>query len=93
MLTFMTDAQITGWSSPSEIADAASGTMTTITKAENIAVGDTIAQFTAATTSGDIDSYELLTTGTPFSLSTGGLLTLSTALDYETATSHIIEVK
>jgi hypothetical protein len=94
MLSFIIDAQITGWTKPSVISGA-DGTATGISKAEDTAVGETIAEFAATPTSPDtIASYELLTAGTPFSLSSpGGVLTLSSALDFETTSSHVIKVK
>jgi hypothetical protein len=94
MLSFITDAQLTGWTAPSTIGTA-SGTATGISKAEDTAVGETIATFTATPTSPDtIASYELLTADTPFKISSpGGLLTLTSALDFETKSSYVIEVK
>ncbi|XP_060563058.1 cadherin-1-like [Ruditapes philippinarum] len=88
------DAQITGWTKPSTIATA-TGTATGISKAEDTAVGETIAEFEATPTASDtIASYKLLTTGMPFSLSSpGGVLTLASALDFETKSSYVIEVK
>ncbi|XP_060608171.1 cadherin-7-like [Ruditapes philippinarum] len=65
------------------------------TKPEDTAVDATIATFTATPTSPDtIASYELLTADTPFKISSpGGLLTLTSALDFETKSSYVIEVK
>ncbi|XP_060599483.1 protocadherin beta-15-like, partial [Ruditapes philippinarum] len=87
-------AQITGWTGPSVIATA-SGTATGINQDEDTATGTTIATFVATPSGGDsIASYELLTTGTPFEISSpAGVLTLSTALDFETTTTYTIEVK
>lgn len=88
------DAQITGWTAPSAIGTA-DGTADGISKAEDTAVGETIATFTATPTDPDtIASYELLTTDTPFSLSSPeGVLTLSSALDFEATSSYVIKVK
>ncbi|XP_060596894.1 protocadherin beta-8-like isoform X2 [Ruditapes philippinarum] len=88
------DAQITGWTEPSTIGTT-NGVATDVTKAENVAVGDEIAKFTATPTSSDtISSYELLTADTPFAISSpGGSLTLSSALDFESTSSYVIQVK
>lgn len=88
------DAQITGWDEPAGITGA-SGVATDVEKAEDVAVGDEIVKFTATASSGEtISSYELLTADTPFAISsTDGSLTLSSALDYESTPSYVIQVK
>jgi hypothetical protein len=92
-INVFTDAQITGWTAPSTISGA-SGVATDVTKDEDVSVGDVIATFTATPTSGSISSYELLTADTPFAISSpGGSLTLSSALDFESTSSYVIQVK
>ncbi|XP_053385354.1 protocadherin Fat 2-like [Mercenaria mercenaria] len=89
------DAQITGWTVPS-ITGAATGTgAAPISFPENQAVGATSTSFTATPTGPDtIASYTLLTAGTPFSVtSASGLITLDSALDFETTASYTVEVQ
>ncbi|XP_060575669.1 protocadherin beta-8-like isoform X1 [Ruditapes philippinarum] len=91
-LSHFGDAAITGWTEPSTISGA-TGEADNIQIAEDTALEATIATFNA-TSDGTVESYELVTTDTPFVLnSTTGELTLSTALDFETQINHTIEVK
>ncbi|XP_060596895.1 protocadherin alpha-3-like [Ruditapes philippinarum] len=87
------DAEITGWTKPSVISGA-SGTATGISKAEDVAVDSEIAEFTATPTGSgvSISGYELLTTNTPFEMS-GAKLNLKSELNFESASSYVIEVK
>ncbi|XP_060569745.1 protocadherin beta-8-like isoform X2 [Ruditapes philippinarum] len=87
------DAAITGWAAPS-IISSASGNADDITIAEDKALEDTVATFNATSNNGTVASYELVTTGTPFVLnSTTGVLTLTSALDFESQINHTIAVK
>ncbi|XP_045179512.1 protocadherin Fat 1-like [Mercenaria mercenaria] len=91
---YATDAQITGWAVPS--INGASGTgATAITFPENQATGATSTTFSATPTSPDtIASYTLVTSGTPFSIaSSTGVLTLDSALDFETTATYILKIK
>ncbi|XP_045179496.2 cadherin EGF LAG seven-pass G-type receptor 2-like [Mercenaria mercenaria] len=90
---YTTDA-IGSWNTPS-ISGSGTGTASTpININEDLAVGPTGTTVEAVATSGTIASYELLTTGSPFSVtSPGGILNLDSALDYETTTSYTLEIK
>ncbi|XP_045179500.2 protocadherin-15-like [Mercenaria mercenaria] len=89
---YTTDAQIVGWTVPS--ITGANGTGT-ITIPEGQATGATSTTFSATPTSPDtIASYTLLTSSSTFSVnSTSGLLTLDTALDFETTTNFTLEIE
>ncbi|XP_045179354.2 cadherin-7-like [Mercenaria mercenaria] len=91
---YTTDAQIQSWTLPN--VSGATGTDTTpIDINEDQPVGATSTTIVAVPGDSDtISSYELITAGTPFSVTTSaGVLTLDSALDYETTTSYILEVK
>ncbi|XP_060575675.1 uncharacterized protein LOC132733095 [Ruditapes philippinarum] len=86
------DAAVTGWNTPGGITGGG-GAATDIAKDENTALNAVIVTF-EATGDAAITGYALVSTNTPFSLDTSsGELTLTTALDYETATSHTVEVE
>ncbi|XP_045178132.2 protocadherin beta-16-like [Mercenaria mercenaria] len=85
------------------IADAADIVWTTpsggdgsASEPENNAAGAAVVTVVATPSTGNtIGDYTLLTTGTPFSLSTGGALTVTAAntLDYETTEKYVLSIK
>ncbi|XP_045178676.2 protocadherin-1-like [Mercenaria mercenaria] len=86
------DAAITAWTEPT-INSAASGTGS-YSFAENIATGTGGVSKTIAATGTGTMAYTLLTSGTPFSIASAtGVLSLDTALDYETTTTYTIEIR
>lgn len=84
------DAAITGWTNPN-IPGAASGSGS-LSVAEDHALSTTIDTY-VANTDATLGEYTLLTTGTPFSLTTAGVLTITSNLDYETTASYSLEIQ
>ncbi|XP_045179394.1 cadherin EGF LAG seven-pass G-type receptor 1-like [Mercenaria mercenaria] len=88
-LLYTADAADIAWTTPSGGTGSAS-------VAENNGAGDAVETVVATPSTGQtIGDYTLVTTGSPFSLSTGGALTVTTAnsLDHEATPTYTILIK
>jgi hypothetical protein len=64
----------------------------TITPGENTNVGTVVGSVTAVDPENNVNGYTIVETGTPFSISNAGVITLASALDYETTPSYTLTV-
>ncbi|XP_053386249.1 protocadherin-11 X-linked-like [Mercenaria mercenaria] len=82
------EAALSEWTTPVIGTATGSGSLSV---AEDQALSTTI--HTLAATGAATITYSLLSTGTPFAVAGTGELTITSALDYETTTSYVIEVE